>query len=168
MKYFALAFLAMSIGCAHSQVTPTPHSVALAWSVPANPVNPPAGAWTGCGTPSTCTFVVSRASGNTCPAFAYNPTAGGSGNYTPLNQSTPATGTAYTDSAAAGSVCYLVQTLQAGEYSGASNLVGPFIVPANPASPIVNSNATVAKADPEAINDKLAAPILTAKLTPVR
>lgn len=162
-----LAVLAtLTIGCGHAQITPAAHSVTLTWTAPANPVNPPAGSWQGCGTPSTCTYVVSKALGNTCPAVVYNPTAGGDGNYTPLNQTNPATTTTYVDSSAAGPSCFIVQTLQAGEYSLASNVAGPFTVPANPAAPVTNSTAVVAKANPETINDQMSAPVLTAKLTP--
>lgn len=159
----ALAILGLC-GCAHGQVTPAVHSVILTWTAPVNPVNPPTGAWLGCTTASPCTYVVSRAAGSSCPAFAYNPTVGGSGNYTPINQPSPANGATYTDSAAIGDVCYLVQTLQAGVYSGASNIVGPFTVPASPTAPVVNSNATVSEVKPETIDNNVAAPVLSAKV----
>lgn len=165
-RLLLLSIAALVVGCGHAQVTPAAHSVTLTWTAPATPVNPPAGSWTGCGTPSTCTYVVSRALGSTCPAVTYNPTAGGDGNYTPLNQATPSTTTTYVDSAAAGPVCYIVQTLQAGEYSLASNVSGPFTVPANPGAPVANSTAVVAQVNPETINDKMVAPVLTARLTP--
>jgi hypothetical protein len=158
-------FAGLSLGCSHAQVTPTPHSVTLTWTAPPNPTNPPAGAWTGCGTPSTCSYVVSRATGTTCPAFVYNATAGGSGNYTPLNESNPTSLLTFVDSAPVPSSCYLVQTTQNGEYSGASNIVGPFTTPVNPSAPVVNSNATTAKSTPPPTGN-VGIPTLTAKLNP--
>lgn len=49
--------------------------------------------------------------------------------YTPLNQSSPATGLTYTDSTpAAGSYCYIAQSVisSTGQVSAPSNIAGPF------------------------------------------
>ena len=113
--------LALTAGCAHSQVPPTVHSVTIT-------ITPPSGA-------SGAAYVISRATGSTCPG-----TTGAS--YTPLNQSAPTTGTSYVDTTAAGlSVCYIAQTVQGGAVSAPSNVAGPFVVPANPTAPSINGQS---------------------------
>src|SRR6185312_55156 len=116
------------------QMPPSSWQVSLTWTAPA-----PAGSWAGCGVGQpSCTYVVSRAilaSGvTTCPA-----TTGVA--YTPLNQSSPATGTVYNDTTASGqTACFLVQTLQGGAVSQPSNVAGPFVVPGSPLPPNVQGN----------------------------
>jgi hypothetical protein len=136
--------------------------VDLIWTAPAV-----SGSWTGCTTAAPCTFVASRislASGTpTCPAAnVVTP------NYSPLNASTPSTGTAFVDSATSGlTVCYIVQTEQGSAVSNPSNVAGPFVVPASPLAPSLSGNQTVAEAEPVPTGNSVA-PVLTAKLTPVR
>jgi len=116
-----LALALATVGCAHSQVPPTVHSVTIT-------ITPPAGV-------SGATYVISRATGSTCPSSAAT-------NYTPLNQSAPATGTSFVDAGVAGlSVCYIAQTVQGGAVSGPSNVAGPFVVPANPTAPSINGQS---------------------------
>jgi hypothetical protein len=51
-------------------------------------------------------------------------------------------GTAYTDNTASGlTAFYAAQTYQSGAHSGASNIVGPLVVPASPLAPVVNGTA---------------------------
>lgn len=116
------------------QMPPSSWEVSLTWTAPA-----PAGSWAGCGVGQpSCTYVISRAtiaaSGSTCPA-----TTGTA--YTPLNQSSPATGTVYNDTTSSGlTVCYIAQTLQGGAVSQPSNVAGPFVVPGSPLPPNVTGN----------------------------
>lgn len=162
MKYLALAIFAMSLGCGHAQIKPTSYRVDLTWTAPVA-----SGSWTGCTTAAPCTYVASRitlASGaTTCPAAnAATP------NYTPLNSLSPVAAVSYTDTTAVGlTVCYLVQTEQGSAVSNPSNLAGPFLVPASPLAPSLSGNQTVAEVMPVPSGNS-AAPILTAKLTPVR
>lgn len=121
MKRSLVFVLALAAGCAHSQMPPTVHSVTIT-------ITPPSGA-------SGAAYVISRATGSTCPVST------GSA-YTPLNQSAPISGTSYVDSAAAGlSVCYIAQTVEGGAVSAPSNIVGPFVVPANPTAPSINGQS---------------------------
>jgi len=121
-----LALALATVGCAHSQVPPTVHSVTIT-------ITPPAGV-------SGATYVISRAAGSTCPSSAAT-------NYTPLNQSAPTSGTSYVDMAAAGlSVCYIAQTVEGGAVSGPSNVAGPFVVPANPIAPAINGQSAKSEA----------------------
>ncbi|MFL6427886.1 MAG: hypothetical protein ACJ71S_06550 [Acidobacteriaceae bacterium] len=129
-------------GCAHAQVPPTAHNVALAWSAPVVPTNPPAGTWkTPCSVTDPCTYIVSRttvASG-TCPTPNLT-----TPNYTPLNSSTPVAALGYTDTTAAGlNACYTVQTSQDGNVGAASNTAGPFFVSGgvNPLAPTLNGTS---------------------------
>ena len=118
MKPYAILALALIAGCAHSQVPPTVHSVTITITAPV----------------TGATYVISRATGASCPA-----TTGTA--YTPLNQSAPISGTSYVDSAASGSVCYIAQTVQGGAVSGPSNVAGPFVVPANPTAPVITGQS---------------------------
>lgn len=162
MKYLALIFLAFSVGCGHAQVRPTAFQVDLTWTAPAA-----SGGWAGCTTAVPCVYVASRitiASGvTTCPAANV-----ATPNYTPLNTSSPAAGTSYVDAGATGlTVCYLVQTEQGSAVSGPSNVAGPFAVPASPLAPSLSGNQTVAEVMPVPSGNS-AAPVLSAKLTPIR
>lgn len=128
------------------------------------------GGWQGCTTSAPCTYVISRAtvSGSSCPATTGT-------NYTPLNQSAPVSGLSYTDNNVAGlNVCYIAQTLQGSAVSQPSNVVGPFQVQAVPLAPNLNqptqSEVTVPPLK-STTGDEVAgirAPVLTAKLIPVR
>jgi hypothetical protein len=126
---FAVAALA---GCAHSQMPPTTHSVALTWTAPTSPA---------CNAAAPCTYVLSRisVSGTTCPAVNVT-----TPNYSPLNSANPVSSLSYTDTAAAGlTVCFVAQTLQGGAVSQPSNAAGPFVVLPTPGAPST-PNGTVA------------------------
>lgn len=141
-KILALVSVIMTTGCVHlpAQMSSPNKVVQLSWTAPAlDPINLPN--WTGCGTPSTCQYVVSRApaSGNTCPAITGTA-------YTPLNSSSPVSATTYTDSTSGGGkFCWIVQTvqLQSGTQtvSDPSNSTGPLQVPGKPGPPTSNSGA---------------------------
>lgn len=131
----------MAVGC-HAQVPPTPHNVALSWTAPVVPTNPPAGTWkTPCSVTDPCTYIVSRTTVTTGSCPTPNLTTP---NYTPLNQATPVAALAYTDTAAAGlNACYTVQTSQDGNIGAASNTAGPFTVSGgvNPLAPSLNGTS---------------------------
>lgn len=151
-----------SDGCGHAQVTPTSYTVNLSWTAPVA-----AGTWGGCTTASPCSYVASRlsvaAGATSCPAA--NSTTP---NYTPVNSSSPAVGSTYTDGGAAGlTVCYIVQTEQGSAVSAPSNVAGPVVVPASPLAPSLAAPQAVADAMPSPSGDSMA-PVLSAKLTPVR
>jgi hypothetical protein len=122
MKHFAaLAVIALFLtaGCRAQVPASKATNVVLTWTAPA-----------GC---SGCSYIVSRATGTTCP-----PTTGTA--YTPLNQSTPATAATYTDVAPPSgvSVCYVAQTIQSGLTSVASAPSDggiPIAIPALPLPP---------------------------------
>lgn len=127
---FAVVALA---GCAHSQMPPTTHSVALTWGAPTSPA---------CNAAAPCTYVLSRISvtgSGPCPtANVTTP------NYSPLNSASPVSSLDYTDTAAAGiTSCYIAQTLQGGAVSQPSNAAGPFVVAPTPGAPST-PNGTVA------------------------
>lgn len=127
VSLFILVALVMVNGC-HAQVAPTNTVVVLTWTQPS-----PSGSWSGCTASSPCTYVISRASSvaGACPATTGT-------NYTPLNQSSPASGLTYTDMSVSGStLCYIAQTLQSGLVSMPSNTAGPFVIPANPVAPAI-------------------------------
>jgi hypothetical protein len=151
---FPLILATAALGC-HAQVPPTTYSVSLTWTAPAA-----SGSWAGCGTGQpACSYVLSRASvasGTTaCPA-----TTGS--NYTPLNQSAPATGTSYSDASATGSVCYVAQTVQSGAYSQPSSPSNVIVVPGLPSAPgIPGGTATETQAQMETP----ATPLLSGKPT---
>jgi hypothetical protein len=133
----AIIAVLVPIGC-HGQVPPSPNpSVNLTWT-----------ASTSCTVAAPCTYVISRATVTTgsCPA-----TTGTA--YTPLNQSSPATGTTYTDSAPTASVCYTAQTVQnnlTSVASAASNSGTPLAVPVVPLAPgAPSASATAELAKPE-------------------
>lgn len=139
---FAVALT--TVGC-HAQAPVTQHSVDLAWTAPV-PVS--GGVWqVACGTGANqapCTYLISRATLTTagpCPAVSTS----GTPNYTVLNTANPATGLVYTDSSAAGIVCYVAQAVQNATTGGPSNMV-QLTVPANPGAPVM-SNPTVAQLD---------------------
>lgn len=122
----------LSAGCAHAQVPPKSNAVALSWSAPS-------------GCTSGCSYVVSRialASGTaSCPAPNVT-----TPNYTPLNQASPVTATAYTDAGAGAlTVCYIAQTELGGSVSQPSNTAGPFVVPANAIAPAIIGQTTSAE-----------------------
>jgi hypothetical protein len=146
MFFAALALAAGALTACHAQVPPTSHSVDLTWTAPV-PVS--GGVWqTPCGTAtgqSPCTYILSRitaANGATgCPVPS------GTITYTPINSSSPATGLTYIDSSVSGvTVCYIAQTVQLATTGSASNIAGPFTVPANPGAPTLG-NGTVTKLD---------------------
>lgn len=125
MNRLSLLLLLAALGC-HAQVPATTYVVSLSWTAPAA-----SGSWAGCGTGQpACTYVLSRAQAvsGACPATTGT-------NYTPLNQPSPATGTTYTDATAAGSVCYVAQTVQSGAYSQPSASSNVIVVPAVPGQP---------------------------------
>lgn len=136
MKNGIFALLALVVvGCAHPGVTQVPPSppptVTLTWTAPS-----------GC---SSCTYVISRTTGTTsCPTSGY----------TPLNQSSPASGTTYTDSAppTGVSVCYLAQAVLVGltgQPSAPSNGGTPLAVPVYPGTPgSPNASAVASLAPP--------------------
>jgi hypothetical protein len=130
MKKLLLLLPFLALTACHAQLPVTTHSVALTWTAPTSPA---------CNAAAPCTYVISRATGTTCPAVNLT-----TPNYTPLNSSSPATGTSFTDTGAAGtSACYIAQTLQGGAVSVPSNTAGPFVVPASPGAPST-PNGTVA------------------------
>ena len=153
----------LSTGCAHGQVTPTNHQVALTWTAPAA-----SGSWAGCTSSAPCTYVISRltvTAGTTSCAAPNISTP----NYSPLNASTPVSNTSYNDTGAAGlTVCYIAQTEQGSAVSQPSNVAGPFVVGANPGSPVVNGTESKLSAPAVAPSGDAGAPVLTARLVPVR
>jgi hypothetical protein len=156
LSFLALGWL--SVGCAHAQVAPTNHQVALSWTAPAA-----SGSWAGCTASAPCTYVASRitlATGTTsCPAANVT-----TPNYAPLNTASPASTTTYTDTSASGlTTCYIVQTEQGSAVSGPSNVAGPFVVPANPLAPSLAGSEAKVQSMPLPTGDA-AAPILTARL----
>lgn len=161
---FLATLSVLTVGCGHAQVAPTSYQVALTYTAPVA-----SGSWTGCTTAAPCTYVLSRitlASGTTsCPAANT-----GTPNYTPLNASSPVTGTSYTDASAIGlTVCYIAQTEQSSAVSGPSNTAGPFAVPASPLAPTLSGAESTAKASMQlpATAGSKGAPVLSAKLVPV-
>lgn len=162
-RLLASLFLFASIGCAHSQVKPTAFQVDLTFTAPVA-----SGSWLGCGTGQpTCAYVASRitlpSGTTTCPAANVS-----TPNYVPLNSATPVSTLSYVDTTATGlTVAYIVQTEQAGAVSLPSNCAGPFVLPASPLAPSLTGNQTVAEMMPVPSGNS-AAPVLTAKLTPVR
>lgn len=124
---FALLAVAMAAAGCHAQVPPSSNSVVLTWTAPSSPA---------CTTSDPCAYVLSRytlPSGTaTCPPATTQ--------YAALNQSSPAAGTTYTDTAppAGTNVCYVAQTVQGGLYSapsGPSNSGTPIAVPTLPTAP---------------------------------
>lgn len=154
----------MSVGCSQAQVAPTSYEVSLTWTAPSA-----SGTWGGCTTASPCTYAISRivltAGTTSCPAA--NTTTP---NYTPLDSSTPTSGTTYVDTGVSGeTVCYIAQTEQGTAVSNPSNTAGPFAVPASPLAPSLAGTQTVATEKPlPAPSGDSQAPVLSAKLTPVR
>lgn len=146
----------LSVGCAHGQVAPTNHQVALTWTAPAA-----SGSWAGCTPSAPCTYVISRitVTGSTCPAANV-----ATPNYTPLNASSAVSTTSYNDTSASGlTACYIAQTEQGSAVSGPSNVAGPFVVPANPLAPsLTGAEASVAPFVVPVGN--AAAPVLTASI----
>lgn len=141
-RFLPLLLLAGALGCAHAQLPPTNHTVSLTWSAPA-----------GCTSAAPCTYVISRATvvaGTTaCPAPNLT-----TPNYTPLNQSAPATGLSYVDPTASGTTaCYIAQTLQGSAISAPSNTTDPAVVPANPNAPSLGqpSVASLAPVTPTSV-----------------
>jgi hypothetical protein len=166
MKRFgsAIALLALlAVGCSHAQVPPSTNSVVLTWTAPAA-----SGSWGGCTAAAPCTYVLSRAtvaSGTSCPA-----TTGTS--YTPIDQSSPAAGTTFTDSAppSGANVCYSVQTLQGGLYStasAASNSGTTVAIPVLPLAPSGLNTSSVSENGPAPAAAPKAAPAL-ASAAPTR
>jgi hypothetical protein len=154
-----LAFLAgvwivvgvLSVGCSHAQVPTTQHSVTLTWTAP---VPQTGGTWqTACGSTAPaqpCTYIVSRyvfqAGDKACPSVSTSGTA----NYTPLNSSSPVSALQYPDTTVTGvTACYTVQTVQAGSTGAASNVAGPFAVPANPGAPTLGGSVTASLDRPQ-------------------
>lgn len=144
MKNGIFALLALVVvGCAHPGVTQVPPSppptVTLTWTAPA-----------GC---SSCTYVISRTTAaTTCPQSGY----------TPLNQSSPASGTTYTDSAppTGVSVCYLAQAVLVGltgQPSAPSNGGTSLAVPVYPGTPGSPNAMAVAELAPPLKPDAKAA-----------
>jgi hypothetical protein len=123
-SYLVLALAALSVYACHGQVPPTVSQVTI--TVPTVP--------TGCTTAAPCTFVYSQATvasaTATCPA-----TTGTT--YTPLNQSSPSTGTAYTFQPPSGFICIIGQTLQSSLTSVPGNVIGPLTIPAQPTAPSI-------------------------------
>lgn len=148
----ALTAVMAFAGCAHSQMPPTTHSVALTWTAPGSPACTPA---------NPCTYVVSRFTGNTCAAVNLT-----TPNYTPLNSSSPTSLTNFTDTGASGlSVCYIAQTLQGSGVSLPSNIVGPFVVPASPGAPTAPNGVVADMKQPLLpLPGETPAPTLSAKL----
>jgi hypothetical protein len=143
---FIAVVLASTLGC-HAQMPLVAHSVVLTYQAP---VVVTGGVWqTPCGTATgaaPCTYVLSRVTAGAVSAGC--PVPSSSITYAPLNSSTPVTGLTYTDSSVLpGAVyCYLAQTVQNAVPSAASNLAGPFQIPANPGAPTLG-NGTVSKLD---------------------
>lgn len=149
MKNRILALLACCAACApvacHTQVPPSPPpTVTLTWTAPAN-----------C---SSCTYVISRTTGTTaCPTSGY----------TPLNQSSPASGTTYTDSAppTGVSVCYVAQAVLSGatgQPSAPSNSGTPLAVPLYPGTPGSPNATAVAELAPPLKPDTKPLPTIAA------
>lgn len=152
----ALTAVMAFAGCAHSQMPPTTHSVALTWTAPSA-----SGSWAGCTTAAPCTYVVSRFTGNTCPAVNI-----ATPNYTPLNSSSPVSATNFTDTGAAGlTTCYIAQTIQGSAVSLPSNIVGPFVVGATPGAPTAPNGVVADMKQPVLpLPGETPAPTLSAKL----
>lgn len=138
-RLLLLSIAILATGCAHSQMPPTTHSVALTW-----------GATTSGGT-GPYVYVMSRISLATgtavCPAVIYS-APDVPGNYAPLNSAAPVTAVAYDDTTATGTVCYAVQAQDSLKaYGGASNTAGPFVMPTNPGAPVTLGGAVTAELD---------------------
>lgn len=161
-RLLLLSIVAFVTGC-HAQVAPTSYQVDLAWTAPVA-----SGSWTGCTTAAPCTYVISRltvAAGVTaCPAVNLT-----TPNYTPLNSASPTSDVKFVDTGAVGtSACYTAQTEQGTAVSNPSNVAGPIVVPASPLAPSLSAPTAVADAKPLVATGHEQAPILTAKLTPIR
>lgn len=135
-RLLLLSVVVLAAGCAHSQMPPTTHSVALTW-----------GATTSGGT-GPYVYVMSRVSvaagTSACPAVTYA-TPDVPGNYAPLNSASPVTPASYTDTTATGTVCYVVQAQDSVKaYGLASNAAGPFVLPTDPSAPVTLGGAVTA------------------------
>lgn len=139
MKKFA-AVIAVALACVFitgcpAQVPPSPApTVAVSWTAPTTPA---------CTATAPCTYIVSRC------AVATGATTCAS--YTPLNQTTPAATTAFTDSTppTGVSVLYVIQAVQSaqtGQPSPSSNLIAVPVYPGTPGAP--NATMTAALAPP--------------------
>lgn len=171
MRKLLFVFVLGLVGCGgmFGQLPPAGHSAQLSWQVPA-----PNATWAGCvvGQPS-CGFVLSYidlpSGTSTCPTPVIN--SSGVGNYTPLNQANPATGTTYSDVSAAGKTrCYLAQTVQGNGVSNPSNLAGPVTVLGNPTSPTMGPATTAQNVVPNnpvkpALTDSYQVASLTPRLS---
>jgi hypothetical protein len=127
--------LLISAGCKAQLPTPTSYVVNLTWVAPV----PASGStWVGCVSASPCSYVVSRCAGSAATCVTSNSAA-----WTQLNQASPAIGTSYTDSTAAGlTAYYVVNTVQTGANpgtSGPSNETTAQVVPASPLAPTLGA-----------------------------
>jgi hypothetical protein len=105
---------------------PTPSTVVLNWTAPAN--------CTG------CTYVVSAVTVTTTTCPVPNVTTP---NYTPINPATPLTATTVTETPNPNtSVCYIAQTKQNGLVSQPSNTAGPFVIGTGTQPPAAPSSLT--------------------------
>ena len=131
MRKMAISLLVlMTCGCGGSrifgQVPPTTFNITYTWAAPA-----PTSTWTGCTAASPCSYVLSiltvTAGTTTCPVA--------NGNYAPVNQSAPVSGTTYTYLQAQPNTlyCAVVQTEQAGVVSAPSAPSAVVVVPGVPA-----------------------------------
>lgn len=140
-KILVIPALAVIVGCTHSgsqQLPPTVHSLTMNVTSPV----PSGSKW--------FAFGEKLASGvTTCDATTSN-------NYKQLNAVGQASST-YIDTTAAGStVCEFMQYQDSATppaTSQASNVVGPFAIPANPTAPVVNAQQANAADKPTVTGD---------------
>jgi hypothetical protein len=151
----ALTVVMACVGCAHSQVPPTTHTVALTWTA------------TSSGGTAPYSYIMSRITLTTgtksCPAVNY-----ATPNYSPLNSSSPVSGTSFTDTGATGTVCYVVQAQDSVKAIGnASNTAGPMVLPTNPSQPVTLGGTVTADLQQPALpkpSEGADAPPVVAKL----
>jgi len=138
MKQFAIGLVLalLAVGC-HGQVPPASpgYQVNLSWTPAAA-----SGNWAGCTTSSPCVYAL-YAEILAADVSACDPTT--SGNYKEIT--TPTTrpsGSSYVDPNTTGlTKCYDVETVQAGQNSGPSNIAGPAVSPGIPLAPALATPA---------------------------
>lgn len=138
-KFLFPALLALVAAGCHGQIPPpTTHVVNLTITAPA-----------GCTSSSPCTYAIYRCSASATACADTTNTAWAE----ITNSANRISGTSYTDSSAAGlTAFYAAAAYQGAGHSGASNIVGPFVVPASPLAPIVNGSTAQAKEPLQAID----------------
>ena len=129
-----LGVFALGVGC-RAQVPPASnHVVNLTWTAPAS-----TGTWSGCTTSNPCVYAVYRCSSG---ATICGDTSQSAWKEITTIATRPS-GTAYTDSTAAGlTAYYVVETVQGSSNSGPSNTTVPLTVPGTPTAPLIGAPTT--------------------------